>query len=134
MSVVSRSKASIRLVGDDLIPDEVSRSLQGTPTFSYAKGETLPGGRVPNYGMWNISSSESSPCDLDRQIMSILDDLNPDVSIWMKLSANLHIDCFCGIWLKTANEGFNLSPSTLQALGERGIEIDFDIYTAEMEE
>ncbi|TWI36168.1 hypothetical protein IQ26_03122 [Mesorhizobium tianshanense] len=35
---------------------------------------------------------------------------------------------FCGVWLNEENQGLGLAPQTLLMLGERGIELDLDIY------
>jgi len=38
------------------------------------------------------------------------------------------MDLFCGLFMKESSEGFSISPATLAMLGERGIELQFDIY------
>jgi hypothetical protein len=40
------------------------------------------------------------------------------------------MDLFCGLFLRTYNEGLTISPSTLRDLGEREIKIDLDIFGA----
>jgi hypothetical protein len=37
---------------------------------------------------------------------------------------------FCGIFMAGGNDGLSLSANALLALGQRGIELDFDIYDA----
>ena len=48
--------------------------------------------------------------------------------MWRALVARYDVDLFCGWFLENSNEGVSLSPSSLLALGERGIELDVDIY------
>jgi len=47
------------------------------------------------------------------------------------LTTRFRVDVFCGLWLIEGNEGISLDPSTLKALGERGILLDLDIYGGE---
>jgi len=38
------------------------------------------------------------------------------------------VDIFCGLFMGSSNEGLSLSPRTLSALGQCGIELGLDIY------
>ncbi len=57
--------------------------------------------------------------------------LTNDLAVWKDLSARFNIDLFCGWFMGNSNEGAIVSATTLQRLGERGIELAVDIYAPE---
>ena len=133
MAAVQCSVASLRIMGDDLLPDEVSRLLGRVPTHSEFKGQEITGRRsghkrIAKAGMWRIEASRCEPEDLDGQVTEILALLSDDLTAWRSLSERYRIDLFCGLFLGSGNEGLSLSPPTLIALGCRGIELGLDIY------
>jgi len=67
---------------------------------------------------------------LDGQINELLNGLSNDLAVWQSLAARFGGRVFRGIFLDSFNEGFDLRPSTLSRLSERGLMIDFDIYGA----
>ena len=134
MTELNRSAATLRLFGDDLVPDEVSRMLGATPTACHAKGEqSLPnvGGRTFNArtGTWRLQAADRCPADLDGQVVELLSQLTPDLEVWSRLAACFRVDVFCGLFLNESNEGVSLSPGTMKALGERSILLDLDVYS-----
>lgn len=134
MSTVSTTAASLRITGETLNPDEISRLLAVQPSLSYRKGEVVRSPktgreRVRKFGMWNLRTEDRHPGDLDSQIDKLLSQLPHDLSIWKDLNARFRIDLFTGLFLEETNEGLSLKPSTLLALGLRGIELDLDIYS-----
>ena len=68
---------------------------------------------------------------MDGQIEELLSQATPDLKIWQDLAKRYHIDLFCGLFLGCSNEGMTLSPQSLLALGERGIDLDLDIYSGD---
>ncbi len=54
--------------------------------------------------------------------------LTSDSAIWNELNAKFELDIFCGVFMKTGNDGLSLRPATLELLGMRGIGIEIDIY------
>ena len=136
MTVLSRSAASLRVFGDDLLPEEVTALLGASPTsFEVKGGQSQPnaGGRTftARTGGWRLQVARLSPGDLDGQIAELLDQLTTNLIAWRELTARFRVDMFCGLWLIEWNEGISLDPSTLAALGERGILLDLDIYRSE---
>lgn len=87
--------------------------------------------RIARTGSWRLHATESKPQDLNAQIAELLDQLTSDLHIWAHLNSRYQLDLFCGIFLNSSNEGLCLSPQSLRALGERGIELDLDIYSAD---
>ncbi|WP_035612076.1 DUF4279 domain-containing protein [Haloferula sp. BvORR071] len=134
MAQVERSAACLRIHGEDLDPGEITRLLGVTPTYTTRKGEKLGGEvggrvRIAKAGMWSIEASERSPEDLDGQIEEILSQATGDPAVWRTLGEKYPMDLFCGLFLGVTNEGMSLSAKSLAALGERGIELELDIYS-----
>lgn len=116
MTALSRSVASLRLIGDDLIPEEISRLLGATPTAYETKGaQSKPnaGGRTftARTGSWRLKVPHRIPGDLNGQIAELLAQLTCDLGVWRELVARFRVDIFCGLFLNEDNEGIDLTPS-----------------------
>jgi Domain of unknown function (DUF4279)/SEC-C motif len=137
MPRITKSVATLRVFGDELIPELVSALLGATPTDSYRKGEVklLRGGKelIHKTGMWRLGVPDREPEDLDGQVSELLAGLTPDLDVWRDLTELNQVDLFCGLFMDESNEGFGLSVSTLSALAERGIELDLDVYAPSKE-
>jgi hypothetical protein len=129
-----RSRATLRIIGDGLVPDEITSLLGCEPTSVQSKGEVIRGNtgreRIAHIGLWRLRAEERTPEDLNAQIAEILDRLNPDPEAWMSLASRFRMDLFCGLFMGRSNEELNVSPAALLALGSRGIELRLDIYDA----
>ncbi|MBU9579077.1 DUF4279 domain-containing protein [Ralstonia mannitolilytica] len=133
MAHLSRSRATLRIAGDDLDPEEISRQLGCKPTTAQRKGEAIVGyntgqARIAQFGMWRLQAAPREPEDIDGQISEILGHLSDDLEVWRTIGQRYKVDLFCGLFMKTGNEGLLLSPGSLLALAVREIEIGFDIY------
>ncbi|GAA5484837.1 DUF4279 domain-containing protein [Haloferula sargassicola] len=133
MACISRSAATLRIIGDDLIPDEITRLLGASPTQAQTKGDKIVGKktgnvRIARFGMWRLEASDCEPGDLDDQIRLICGQLTDDLAVWESFASRYKMDLFCGLFMECGNEGISLSPAALFALGSRGIELDLDIY------
>ena len=133
MARLAQSTATLRVCGDDLVPEEITRLLGCPPSSSFAKGDVVRGkntGReyVKRSGLWRIEANEREPEDLDAQVSELLSRVTQDLSVWADLARRFEIDLFCGLFMQTSNEGTDVSSSTLRALGERGIMLALDVY------
>ena len=133
MAQLHKSVATLRICGDDLNPDEITDLLGTSPSHAQRKGDKIVGRktghvRIAKSGMWRLEASDCEPENLDGQVSELLNKTNCDLSVWQRLSSRYRIDLFCGLFMTESNEGLSLSPQSLTALGERGIEIGFDIY------
>jgi hypothetical protein len=120
-------------MGDDLRPEEITRLLGCAPTKSQRKDEVIrhpKSGkeRVARIGMWSLEAADRVPSDPDAQVAEILAKLSPDLEVWRSITSSFRVDVFFGLFMKEWNEGLSLAPTTMVALGSRGIEADFDIY------
>ena len=68
------------------------------------------------------------PGDLDAQVQELLARVHQDIVVWRELASRFDFDLFCGWFMAGGNEGVELSPATLLALGERGIRLGVDLY------
>lgn len=135
MPGIARTKATLRVFGDDLNPDDVTRMLGASPTASTRKGDarTRPSGEpwLERTGSWRLKASELEPGNLDAQIQQIFAALTPDMAVWADLSDRFRLDMFCGLFMRKGNEGLEISPESLAALGARGVTLGLDIYERE---
>jgi hypothetical protein len=58
----------------------------------------------------------------ETQILEIHDQLTQDLSIWELLTV-YKPDLFCGLFMRSSNDGPPLSAKALHSLGQRGIEL-----------
>lgn len=133
MAQLHQSVATLRISGDDLIPEKITELLGCEPTDSQTKGQIVRGpktGResVRQTGMWRLEATDCEPENLDKQVAELLGKLTHDLNIWTSLSEHFSIDLFCGLFMENTNEGVSVSADTLLALGQRKIELGLDIY------
>lgn len=136
MPVLEKTKATLRIHGDDLIPDEVNRLLGAQPTGAHTRGEILIGKvtghrRVARTGAWSLQAAEQSPGDLNAQIRDIFALLSSDPAVWAQLQSRFEMNLFCGLFMGRSNDGEAIAAANLRLLGERGIELQLDIYAPE---
>jgi hypothetical protein len=132
MPRVVESPVSFRVCGDDLDPGQVTALLGCAPTRAHAKGEQIVTRSRPvtaRTGGWLLVSHEADTEDLDSRILGLLARLPVDPAVWAQLSARFRLDMFVGLYLASFNEGIELRPETLRAMGERGIVLGLDIYS-----
>jgi len=133
MGALAYSQVTLRIFGDDLIPEDVSNLLGAKATKSKKKGDEkvdkVSGKvRIAKTGSWHLNAEKREPEDLNAQIEEILSQLTSDLAIWEKLCQSYKVDMFCGLFMGNWNDGLSLSPETMQALGQRGVVLSLDIY------
>lgn len=83
---------------------------------------------IEKSGSWRFRVPEEQPGNLDAQIQQIFGSLTTDMSVWSDLSSRFRIDIFCGLFMEAGNEGLEISPGTLHAMGQRGVILSLDVY------
>jgi hypothetical protein len=136
MAKMHNSVATLRIMGEDLVPVDISSLLNCAPTTSQKKGDAMIGKktgieRIARTGMWSLYSVDQEPENLDGQIDEILTKLTPDLETWQTIARTYRVDLFCGLFMRGENEGLAISPASLLALGQRGITLGFDVYGPE---
>ena len=133
MGPFGHSQATLRIYGDSLDPDAVSRLLGCEPTVAERKGEHIVGPktgavRVVRTGSWRLQATRTEPEDLPAQIDELLGKLTSDLGAWAKVRETYRIDLFVGLFMNSGNNGLSISYAHLRSLGERGIELGLDVY------
>jgi hypothetical protein len=139
MAKAKTSDVALRISGDDLVPDEITAKLGASPTHSHIKGEKgknivgpkIGDERVASSGRWTLQAADREPEDIDGQVREILNQMTSDLSVWKLITQKYRVDLFCGLFLSDTDGGLTLSPESLVALGERGIEFGLCIYAGE---
>jgi len=135
---VDESSATLRISGDDLDPDEITKLLEFPPTVARRKGDVRLGKRSMNEytartGQWHLETPRGEG-DLDNHIRWILDALCSDLEVWGSIGKKYEIDLFCGLFLHEWNQGTGICSELMLGLGERGIDLSLDIYCSLPEE
>ncbi|KQW63550.1 hypothetical protein ASC92_23565 [Variovorax sp. Root411] len=83
--------------------------------------------------MWRLDAEVTEPENLGEQIFELLRRTTTDLDVWQALSGRFRVDLFCGWFMSGSNEGVEISPVTMIALGARGIVLSVDIYSPDVE-
>lgn len=133
MTELTETAASLRFYGDDLDPDPITKALGAHPTVGVSKGgvwHTSTGApKVARYGFWMLHVPRRRPGDLDGQVIELLSQLTQDLSVWKDLTTRFNSNIFLGFFLREFNEGIGLKPETSLMVGQRGLLLNFDIYS-----
>jgi hypothetical protein len=132
MARLGETTASLRVLGDGLVPAEVTARLGHAPTRAWAKATRLGprGGGRPNLalrGVWLLNAAPCRPGNPGDRIAGLLNRLTPDLGIRQDLALRLRSDLNCGLRLDGSNEEDLLSPRTLTALRGRRLQLSLDI-------
>lgn len=131
---MNRCRAALRIFGDDLIPEELSRLFGHFHTKGWVKGyqySTSSGAVVvKKTGAWILDAEPTKSADSDGQNFRLLADIDVSLDDWASLASRFEMDIFCGWFMQKSNEGIAVSPQTLRALGGRNIALSVDIYSS----
>ena len=132
MPTPTRITVALRIMSDDLDPDEITRLLGVEPTSIAGKGDvcrTRAGREIlTKTSIWSVRADDAKPGDLDDCIVALLDRISSEPAVWRELSQRFRCDVFCGLFVHEGNAGVGLRPETLTMLGVRGLRLDLDIY------
>jgi hypothetical protein len=132
---VDRFRITLRIYGEELDPDDVSKLLSCAPTRAERKGVPIstPSGstRTPKKGRWSLTL-DSRDCgenvDVEDAVRMLLARLPSDPELWASLTSTYTVDIYCGLFLESCNRGFAISPDVSKLLSDRRVEIGFDVY------
>ena len=130
---IDRTTATLRIAGDDLDPSAITELLGFPPTLARRKGDSWQGARTnrkytASTGQWNLESPEGTG-DINSHLSWILETINSEKSVWIFLQQHFQIDIFCGLFLEADNRTADISANLLKEIGQRGIDLAFDIYS-----
>jgi hypothetical protein len=123
----------LRVWGDALDPDAVSRVLSREPSRCQRKGEPVlsPAGevqRIARTGSWLLDFPVGGDSTVGEAIDALLKSLPGDPAIWASLTSRFAVDLICDLTVRCVNRGFELPPELLGLLSRRGITLSFDIF------
>ena len=135
MAVAKISSATLRIFGDDLNPEEITKLLSCEPSQSQTKGQTFTSKsgrtRTAKTGLWRLSAGDREPENLDAQVIEIFQQLPDDLNIWEQLATNYDLDISCGLFLGKSNSVVLLAPETMQIFSSKAVRLTLDIYPGE---
>jgi hypothetical protein len=127
------ARLCLRVCGDALDPDFVSRTLGCEPSRGKHKGEPFfsPTGevqRIARTGSWLLDYPIDTDATIGEAIEALLKTLPSDKSVWAALTSRFAVDLICDVTVRCVNRGFELPPDVLGLVAERGITLGFDIF------
>jgi Domain of unknown function (DUF4279) len=132
MPFLHHSCAALKIAGDSLNPEAISRLLGCGPTLGFVKGQIEPSKGKPivrETGGWQLDAAGQQPGNLDAHVAELFGRVNNALPVWATLSREYKIELFCVYFTREADEPVQASPGTLKALGDRGIQLGLRIYS-----
>jgi len=127
---VDRLEIELRVSGDDLDPDRITRMLGVNPTLSARKGEAVDVAGVPvtqSTGIWSYSLPASPEWELGDAIDTLLERLPHDPALWESLTGWASAAVVCGLYVHGVDRAAALPPDTLARLSERRLALNLRI-------
>jgi len=97
-----RFSATLRIFGDGLDFEEISRTLGLTPTKAYQNGARS------KHDMWCDTAPIAREQPLKKHIASLWDAVRPHIPYLRELKKNFKVDVFCGCRSNSSTAGFQV--------------------------
>ncbi|MGH7219003.1 MAG: DUF4279 domain-containing protein, partial [Nitrospiraceae bacterium] len=106
--------ATLRIHGEGLDFDEITRSVGLRPTHTHKKGESRrPGGHPYRDDAWHYSSGLPEEAPLDAHLQTLWADVAPARDFLLSLKSRCSVDVFCGYRSNCDHAGFQVEPTSL---------------------
>lgn len=132
MPALDRAVAALRVFGDDVDPDELTRLFGCSCTNGWVKGyeHTTSSGAVviKKTGGWILEAEPAENADFDSQISRLLERVKLSEDDWAAFCTRFKVDIFCGWFMLETSEEITVSPQTMRMLSERNILLSVCIY------
>ena len=129
---IEKYKVTLRVFGGEgFDPDYVTKVMGCRPTMAEIKGQrivTPSGTRTAQESRWSLTVESDRKDDVEQGITALLNRLPTNLELWRGLTQRYYIDIYCGMFLRTSNRGFGLSPQLSRMLADRNLGIGFDLY------
>ena len=123
------SRASFRIFGETLVPEELGSVLSIPASQTHMKGQRHSAGRgVWRESAWILSSPLDKSENLAEHLKWLLDRLEPKADAVRALCTKYRVDIFCGFSSGSGQGGFTLDPAMLARLANLRIPVEFDLY------
>jgi hypothetical protein len=124
------------IIRTELVPIErLSELLRCQPTNCWQKGVPLyrPDGtvkRIPKFSSWKLQlqpkqTDEWNICEAAKLLLARIND---DLEVWREITRGGKAQLSFGLEMDERNRGFSLDPELMRYLGERNIDVGFDVY------
>jgi len=127
---IDRLEIELRVSGDDLDPDRVTRMLGVNPTRAARKGDEIDVLGVPTVqrtGLWTWALPASPEWELGDAIDTLLERLPHDPALWESLAGWATVAVVCGLYIHDVDRVADLAPDTLARLAERRLALSLQI-------
>jgi hypothetical protein len=134
-----RYTVELRIVGQNLNPDEVTRVLGLVPTRVARKGEPKVEGATSTWmeNMWGFEVLPPGKDDwpsLGDGIQALLHTIGPIRDRLHAYSTGNELYLWCGHFTSSFDGGPSLSPTLLKSLGDFGVQLVLDTYSEPADE
>lgn len=127
---IDRLEIELRVTGDELDPERITRMLGVNPTRAARKGEEVDVGGVPvaqRTGTWSYALPASPEWELGDAIDTLLEQLPHDPALWESLAGWATVAVVCGLYIHGVDRVAALAPDTLARLAERRLALCLQI-------
>jgi hypothetical protein len=129
---VEKYKITLRVFGGEgFDPEYITKMLGCRPTMAEIKGQrvvTPSGTRTAQESRWSLTVESDHKDEIEQGLTALLNRLPANLELWRNLTQRYYIDIYCGLFLRTSNRGFGLSPQVSRMLADRNLGIGFDLY------
>jgi hypothetical protein len=128
---IDRLEVALRLAGDELDPERITRMLGVAPTFAGRKGEEVDQRGVPTAqptGVWMYALPASPEWELGDAIDTLLEQLPADPALWESIAGRAEVAVVCALFVHDIDRSAALPPDTLARLAERRLALRLEIH------
>jgi hypothetical protein len=129
---IEKYKITLRIFGGEgFDPEYLTRIMGCRPSVAETKGQrivTPTGTRVAQENRWSLTVESDHKDEVEQGISGLLNRLPSNLELWRGLTERYYVDLYCGLFLRTSNRGFGLSPQLSRMLADRNIGVGFDLY------
>jgi Domain of unknown function (DUF4279) len=127
------TNVSLRILGDDLDPEIITREMGMSPDQSHKKGD-LHGVRTPvvrKHGYWTITSSKhmAASAETNEHLEWLVASVAPKLNLLSAYkSRGWIVDVWIALHTSIGHGGPNLRAEVLARLASLGLDVNLDLY------